>query len=55
LDARRPDAVVTSIACVGVALEDMPIGAVGVDLFVAAELSLVSNAATFGGLAALFV
>jgi len=33
----------------------MPIGAVGVDLFVAAELTLASNAATFGGFAALFI
>jgi hypothetical protein len=54
-DARGPDAVVAGIACVTVALEDMPIGTVGVDRLVATELALGSNAATFGGFARLLI
>jgi len=47
LDTRVPLSVVASTAG-GAALEDMPIGAVGIDRLVAAELTLNFVAATLG-------
>ena len=49
LDTRLPDAIVASMAGDVVALEDVPIGTVGVDRLVAAELTLNFVAEAFGG------
>jgi hypothetical protein len=55
LDTRVPDAVVASFAGAAIALEDMPVGAVGIDRLIAAELTLNFVADTFGGDAGLLM